>query len=293
MSGIVMSGRRPLIKGHFGALRSSRVRSCLRPLAQGMKLRRPWCCRQIRCPFHVDALDCADKASGFRIDPPSCASHLCHPQLPCRLGFSTSLGRELDPRSLRGNFPIIRVAPAYREGDPNSARRPECGYALISKIVARRRHLVEARQLGVNRLSRPLERCGGATLSLLPACGWSGRGTHCAAVPLELLGARQRFQPSRAIGAEVRFKSEWIPAFAGAHNRTGRRAMQNRLLFVLSVALISVLAVAAAPAYATIAGHPGAANVKTIDTCLADAAKAECSNREFLVWNAALNRDYA
>ena len=173
------------------------------------------------------------------------------------------------------------------------ARRPECGYPLISKIVARRRRLVEARQLGVNRLSRPLERCGGATLmSCYRTWVKSGR-EPIALTPLELLGARHRFQPSRAIGAEVRFKSEWIPAFAGAHNRKGRRAMQNRLLFVLSVALISVLAVAAAPAYATIAGQPGAANVKTIDTCLADAANAECSNREFLVWNAALNRDYA
>jgi hypothetical protein len=40
-TGIVMSGRRPLIKGNFGVLRWSRVRSCLRPVDAGYGARGP------------------------------------------------------------------------------------------------------------------------------------------------------------------------------------------------------------------------------------------------------------
>ncbi len=83
--------------------------------------------------------------------------------------------------------------------------------------------------------------------------------------------------------------------------------------------LLSVLAFGVAPARAAIAGQPDAADVRTIDACLADAAKTkadpdicvgsvaggclkgasttaareQCSNRELLVWDAALNRDLA
>ncbi len=82
---------------------------------------------------------------------------------------------------------------------------------------------------------------------------------------------------------------------------------------------MSVLAIAATPAYAAIAGQPNPADVKTIDSCVVDARTAntdpdscigrvssscletasttaameECNNRELLVWRAALNRDYA
>jgi uncharacterized protein YecT (DUF1311 family) len=94
---------------------------------------------------------------------------------------------------------------------------------------------------------------------------------------------------------------------------------QNRSLSVLSAALIAISGFAAARAYAAIAGRPDATDVKVIDTCLADAttaksdpdacighvssgcveiapttaAKEKCIERELLVWDAALNRDYA
>ena len=87
----------------------------------------------------------------------------------------------------------------------------------------------------------------------------------------------------------------------------------------LCVGFLFGFAVAISPAEADIPGQPEAADVKTIDQCLADAtatkmdpdtcigsvsrncaekaasiaAKEECSNRELLVWNAALTRDYA
>jgi uncharacterized protein YecT (DUF1311 family) len=94
--------------------------------------------------------------------------------------------------------------------------------------------------------------------------------------------------------------------------------MPIRFLIALLAALIAP-AIAAAPAYAAIAGQPNSADVKTIEACVADAAaaktdsdacigrvsgsclekapttaaKEECSNRELLVWDTALNRDYA
>lgn len=89
-----------------------------------------------------------------------------------------------------------------------------------------------------------------------------------------------------------------------------------RLPFILSAALASALAFTA---NAAIPGQPMEADVKTIDACLADAvnaktdqdvcigrissqcqenapttaAKEACNDRELLVWNAALVRDYA
>lgn len=92
-----------------------------------------------------------------------------------------------------------------------------------------------------------------------------------------------------------------------------------RLPFILTVALASALAFGAIRAWAAIPGQPKEADVKTIDACLVDAANAkadrdvcigrvsskclesapttaakeECADRELLVWNAALNRDYA
>jgi len=56
-------------------------------LAPRMVVRWPWCCPLIRCPDHVGALSCADKATGFRINPLSCASPLGHPRLLGCLGF--------------------------------------------------------------------------------------------------------------------------------------------------------------------------------------------------------------
>jgi len=49
-------------------------------------IRWPWCCPLIRCPDHVSALDCADNATGFGINPLSCASPLGHPRFLCRQG---------------------------------------------------------------------------------------------------------------------------------------------------------------------------------------------------------------
>ena len=82
---------------------------------------------------------------------------------------------------------------------------------------------------------------------------------------------------------------------------------------------VGVFILIAVRAFAAIAGQPDAADVKTIDSCLADAttsksdpdncigkfakscaekaatlaATLECNNRELLVWHVALSRDYA
>ena len=95
--------------------------------------------------------------------------------------------------------------------------------------------------------------------------------------------------------------------------------MLNRFPFPRRAVLMSIVAIVALPAYAAIPGQPNSADVKTIDACIADAQAArtdpgacigrissnclekastsaaieECSNRELLVWEAALNRDYA
>ena len=124
---------------------------------------------------------------------------------------------------------------------------------------------------------------------------------------------------ARSAPSAVSFKSERIVGFAGARNPKGRLVTDNHLPFALSAALIGVFACAAAPVWGAIPGQPNATDVKTIDACLADAAGAktdqdvcigrvssgclenalttaareECNNREFLVWDSALNRDYA
>ena len=93
--------------------------------------------------------------------------------------------------------------------------------------------------------------------------------------------------------------------------------MKIRFL-LLFASLLGATAVGAPPSSAAIPGQPNPADVKTIEACLADAAKAksdpdacigrvsndclsaaqtdvakkECSARELLVWDAALNRDY-
>jgi uncharacterized protein YecT (DUF1311 family) len=95
--------------------------------------------------------------------------------------------------------------------------------------------------------------------------------------------------------------------------------MLNRFPFPRRAAFMSILAIVALPAHASIPGQPNSADVKTIEACIADAQAArtdpgacigrisskclekastsaateECSNRELLVWEAALNRDYA
>jgi uncharacterized protein YecT (DUF1311 family) len=95
--------------------------------------------------------------------------------------------------------------------------------------------------------------------------------------------------------------------------------MLTRFPFSRRAVFVSILAIVALPAYAAIPGQPNSADVKTIDACIADALAAktdpdacigrisssclekastsaateECSNRELLVWEAALNRDYA
>jgi hypothetical protein len=84
------------------------------------------------------------------------------------------------------------------------------------------------------------------------------------------------------------------------------------------VAVLGAATLDIAAGWAAIPGQPNPADVKTVETCLADAAKAkndpdpcigrvwndclgaaqtdaakkECSSRELLVWEAALNRDY-
>src|SRR5271163_5362935 len=102
--------------------------------------------------------------------------------------------------------------------------------------------------------------------------------------------------------------------------------MLARFRPALLVALMSVLVFAAKPSYADIAGQPNSADVKTIDSCVVDARAAKtdpdvcigrvssacleaasttptmetaaktmegCYDRELLVWQQALNRDYA
>jgi uncharacterized protein YecT (DUF1311 family) len=94
--------------------------------------------------------------------------------------------------------------------------------------------------------------------------------------------------------------------------------MKTRSSVTLRAALFVALVVGVTQALAAIPGQPDAAAVKTIEACLADATKAktdpdvcigrvwndclanaptipakkECSDRELLVWSAALNRDY-
>ena len=95
--------------------------------------------------------------------------------------------------------------------------------------------------------------------------------------------------------------------------------MRTRFPLTFSAAVIGSATFAAGPIYAVVQGQPDANDVKAIDACLANAAATkadpsscighvsdsciekasttpaveECSNREALVWDAALNRDYA
>ncbi len=95
--------------------------------------------------------------------------------------------------------------------------------------------------------------------------------------------------------------------------------MFARFQIVLLVALSNSMLAAATPGFAAIGGQPDPAAVQTIDACVGDAMTAksdpeacigrvsspclksastttamqQCDNREFLVWQAALNRDYA
>ena len=95
--------------------------------------------------------------------------------------------------------------------------------------------------------------------------------------------------------------------------------MPPRCQILLVVALLNSVLAAATPGFAAIGGQPNPADVQTIDACVGDAmtaksdpgacigavsgpclksasttaAMAQCSNREFLVWQAALNRDSA
>ena len=94
--------------------------------------------------------------------------------------------------------------------------------------------------------------------------------------------------------------------------------MPARFRSALLAASMSLLTLASRPTCAAIPGQPKPADVKTIDICVADALSAksdpdacvgrvssiclatasttvqkeECNNRELLVWQAALNRDY-
>jgi hypothetical protein len=112
---------------------------------------------------------------------------------------------------------------------------------------------------------------------------------------------------------------DWQASRIGLNSRAGRHVVLNRFPFPRRAALMSILAIVALPAQASIPGQPNSADVKTIDACIADAQAArtdpgacigrisnkclekastsaateECSNRELLVWEAALNRDYA
>ncbi|MGD0723628.1 MAG: lysozyme inhibitor LprI family protein [Roseiarcus sp.] len=96
-----------------------------------------------------------------------------------------------------------------------------------------------------------------------------------------------------------------------------RRVVRRRSP-IAAAALLAVLTLAAPPAGADIPGQPAAADVALVDSCLAQAAaaktdadacigrveaacaaeaataaaKRQCSNREYLVWNVALDRDY-
>jgi hypothetical protein len=63
-------------------------------------VRWPCCCPLILCPHRTGALDCADNATGFRINPLSCTSLVGHPRLRLakllhfgqrRHGFSSAL----------------------------------------------------------------------------------------------------------------------------------------------------------------------------------------------------------
>jgi hypothetical protein len=97
-----------------------------------------------------------------------------------------------------------------------------------------------------------------------------------------------------------------------------RHVARRRSPIAAAAALFVLLALAAPPAGAVIPGQPVAADVELVDSCLAQAAaaksdadacigrveagcaaeaataaaKRQCSNREFLVWNMALDRDY-
>lgn len=94
--------------------------------------------------------------------------------------------------------------------------------------------------------------------------------------------------------------------------------MRIRFSLIFAAAALGAAALGASPGSAAIPGQPNPADVKTIEGCLAgaakaksdpdvcigqvwndclgsaqtDAAKKQCGDRELLVWDAALNRDY-
>jgi hypothetical protein len=68
--GLVMSGWRPLIKVFFCGVAFDRgCGHVFGLLMRVMTPRWPCCCPLIPCPNHVGALDGADKATGFGINP--------------------------------------------------------------------------------------------------------------------------------------------------------------------------------------------------------------------------------
>jgi uncharacterized protein YecT (DUF1311 family) len=94
--------------------------------------------------------------------------------------------------------------------------------------------------------------------------------------------------------------------------------MTSAILVIFRAVAIGALSAAGTTAYGAIPGQPNPDDVKTIDVCMANASKTstdpdtcigqvtttclknspsatakQCTDREFLVWEAALNRDYA
>ena len=110
--GIVMSGWRPLIKGFFGvalvvgAVMSSTFRA-------ENQIRWPWCCPLIRCPDQSSALDCADNATGFRINPLFLRITSWSPSTPMPPWLLVSVGGE----------PCRHVTPEFPD-------RPSCRAGL-------------------------------------------------------------------------------------------------------------------------------------------------------------------
>jgi hypothetical protein len=67
-------------------------------------------------PNQTSALDCADNAKRFRINPLSCASPHGHPRLLCRDGLWWALAAN-PADTLRWDYSIDRLAPQDRKGE--------------------------------------------------------------------------------------------------------------------------------------------------------------------------------